>query len=70
MSTLCFLSSIMLKHVVHVTSTEVCVFLGPKVAERVTSFKGIREMEDSAYIVSQKEGFFLGCLLCNLVLCE
>lgn len=25
-------------------------------------------MEDSAYVVSQKEGFFLGCFLCALVL--
>lgn len=41
MSTLCFLSSVMLKHVLRGTSTEVCMFLGPKVGERVTSFKGI-----------------------------
>lgn len=29
-----------------------------------------REMEDSACVVSQKEGFFLGCFVCTLILWE
>lgn len=57
------------KHPTQGLDWEVCVFLGPKVSERLTSSEvPLREMEDSACVVNQKEAFFLDFILCTLII--
>lgn len=57
-----------LGNVFYGTSTEVCASSQLGLVRDQPALKlSFREMEGSAYVVSQEEGFFLGCFLGSLV---